>query len=144
MVTAAERKPGDGAAAPSTIIEVSHVTKTFVSPDGSPLPVLEDINLQLREGEIVALLGKSGSGKSTLLRCIAGLIAPTEGTVSYRGVPVNGANPGVAMVFQSFALLPWLTVQANTELGLEARAVPLAERQKRALDMIDLIGLDGF
>src|SRR5580698_2440657 len=144
MVTAAERKPGDGAAAPSTIIEVSHVTKTFVSPDGSPLPVLDDISLDLREGEIVALLGRSGSGKSTLLRCIAGLIAPTEGTVSYRGEVLNGANPGVAMVFQSFALLPWLTVQANAEVGLEARGVPAAERAQRALKMIDTIGLDGF
>ena len=126
------------------IFEVNHVTKNFTSPDGQPLPVLEDVSLQLHEGEIVALLGKSGSGKSTLLRCIAGLIAPTTGTVSYRGTPINGANPGVAMVFQSFALLPWLTVQANTELGLQARAVPVAERQKRALEMIDLIGLDGF
>jgi NitT/TauT family transport system ATP-binding protein len=128
----------------AVIFEVSHVSKHFTSPDGQPLPVLEDVSLRLHEGEIVALLGKSGSGKSTLLRCIAGLIAPTSGTVSYRGTPINGANPGVSMVFQSFALLPWLTVQANTELGLEARAVPLAERQKRALDMIDLIGLDGF
>ena len=123
---------------------MNHVTKDFTTPDGQPLPVLEDVSLRLHEGEIVALLGKSGSGKSTLLRCIAGLIAPTTGTVSYRGTPINGANPGVAMVFQSFALLPWLTVQANTELGLQARAVPLAERQKRALEMIDLIGLDGF
>lgn len=78
------------------------------------------------------------------MRCIAGLIAPTTGTVSYRGTPINGANPGVSMVFQSFALLPWLTVQANTELGPQARAVPPAERQKRALEMIDVIGLDGF
>ncbi len=126
------------------IFAVDHLTKNFTSPDGQPLPVLDDVSLRLHEGEIVALLGKSGSGKSTLLRCIAGLIAPTTGAVSYRGTPINGANPGVAMVFQSFALLPWLTVQANTELGLEARAVPLAERQQRALQMIDLIGLDGF
>jgi len=126
------------------ILEVNHVSKSFTTPAGQPLPVLEDVSLRLHEGEIVALLGKSGSGKSTLLRCIAGLIAPTTGTVSYRGTPINGANPGVAMVFQSFALLPWLTVQANTELGLQARAVPPAERQKRALEMIDVIGLDGF
>src|ERR1700728_2648812 len=135
--------PGDEPTG-AVIFAVDHLTKHFTSPDGQPLPVLEDISLQLHEGEIVALLGKSGSGKSTLLRCIAGLIAPTSGTVSYRGTPINGANPGVDMVCQSFALLPWRTVQANTELGLEARAVPLAERQKRALDMIDLIGLDGF
>ena len=126
------------------ILEVSHVTKHFSTPDGQPLPVLEDVSLQLHEGEIVALLGKSGSGKSTLLRCIAGLIATTTGTVSYRGTPIKGANPGVAMVFQSFALLPWLTVQANTEMGLEARGVAPAERHKRALKMIDVIGLDGF
>ncbi len=119
MVTTQPRA-GDTGAHPATIIEVSHVTKTFVSPDGSPLPVLDDISLDLREGEIVALLGRSGSGKSTLLRCIAGLIAPTAGTVSYRGQTLNGANPGVAMVFQSFALLPWLTVRQNVELGLEA------------------------
>ncbi|MGD0559169.1 MAG: nitrate/sulfonate/bicarbonate ABC transporter ATP-binding protein [Streptosporangiaceae bacterium] len=126
------------------ILEVNQLTKHFTSPDGQPLPVLDNVSLQLRSGEIVALLGKSGSGKSTLLRCIAGLIAPTAGTVSYRGTRINGANPGVAMVFQSFALLPWLTVQANTEVGLQARGVPSAERRKRALEMIDLIGLDGF
>ena len=127
-----------------TIIEVSHLSKTFMSPDGSPLPVLDDISLDLREGEIVALLGRSGSGKSTLLRCIAGLIAPTEGTVSYRGEALNGANPGVAMVFQSFALLPWLTVRQNVELGLEALGIEPAERRVRAERAIDTIGLDGF
>jgi NitT/TauT family transport system ATP-binding protein len=127
-----------------SIIEVSHVTKTFTSPDGSPLPVLDDISLSLHEGEIVALLGRSGSGKSTLLRCIAGLIAPTSGEVSYRGKPLNGANPGVSMVFQSFALLPWLTVAQNVELGLEAQGVRAAERKERAEAAIDRIGLDGF
>ena len=134
------------AAAPATpsIIEVSHVNKTFTSPDGSPLTVLEDISLSLHEGEIVALLGRSGSGKSTLLRCIAGLIAPTSGVVSYRGRPLTGANPGVAMVFQSFALLPWLTVAQNVELGLEAQGVGTAERKRRAEAAIDRIGLDGF
>ena len=128
----------------ASIVEVDHVTKAFTTPDGQALPVLDGISLTLREGEIVALLGKSGSGKSTLLRCIAGLIAPSSGTVSYRGTPLNGANPGVSMVFQSFALLPWLTVQQNVELGLEAQAVPEAERRERALKAIDLIGLDGF
>jgi len=127
-----------------SIIEVSHVTKSFTSPDGSPLPVLDDISLSLHEGEIVALLGRSGSGKSTLLRCLAGLIAPTSGTVSYRGTPLNGANPGVSMVFQSFALLPWLTVAQNVELGLEAQGVGPAERKMRAEAVIDRIGLDGF
>jgi NitT/TauT family transport system ATP-binding protein len=126
------------------IIEVEGVTKSFTAPDGGELVVLDGINLDLREGEIVALLGRSGSGKSTLLRCIAGLIAPTTGRVSYRGAVLNGANPGVAMVFQTFALLPWLTVQANVEMGLEAQGVAPEERRQRALAAIDLIGLDGF
>jgi NitT/TauT family transport system ATP-binding protein len=126
------------------IVSVDRVTKKFATPDGGELAVLDGVSLDLREGEIVALLGRSGSGKSTLLRCIAGLIAPTSGTVSYRGTPLNGANPGVSMVFQTFALLPWLTVQANVEMGLEALGVPAAERRRRALDAIDLIGLDGF
>jgi NitT/TauT family transport system ATP-binding protein len=126
------------------IVTVESVTKAFTAPDGRALPVLDGVSFILAEGEIVALLGKSGSGKSTLLRCIAGLIAPSSGTVSYRGTPLTGANPGVAMVFQTFALLPWLTVQQNVELGLEARGVQQAERAERAIRAIDLIGLDGF
>jgi NitT/TauT family transport system ATP-binding protein len=128
----------------AVILEADLVTKTFTTPDGRALPVLDDVSFRLCEGEIVALLGKSGSGKSTLLRCIAGLIAPSAGTVTYRGTPLNGANPGVAMVFQSFALLPWLTVQQNVELAMQAREVPEAERHDKALRAIDLIGLDGF
>src|SRR5215469_6101286 len=128
----------------AVIIEAVSVTKTFTTPDGRALPVLEGVSFTLSEGEIVALLGKSGSGKSTLLRCVAGLIAPSSGSVSYRGTPLTGANPGVSMVFQTFALLPWLTVQQNVELGLEARGVADAERSERALNAIDLIGLDGF
>jgi NitT/TauT family transport system ATP-binding protein len=132
------------ATAGPVILEADLVTKTFTTPDGRALPVLDDVSFRLCEGEIVALLGKSGSGKSTLLRCIAGLIAPSAGTVSYRGTPLNGANPGVAMVFQSFALLPWLTVQQNVELAMQARDVPEQERHDKALRAIDLIGLDGF
>ena len=128
----------------TAIIEVSHVSKSFSSPDGTPLPVLDDISLDLREGEIVALLGRSGSGKSTLLRCIAGLLAPSEGQITYRGQLLNGANPGVALVFQSFALLPWLTVLQNVEIGLEALGVEPTERRARAERAIDTIGLDGF
>jgi NitT/TauT family transport system ATP-binding protein len=126
------------------IITAEAVTKAFTTPDGGALPVLDDVSFTLAEGEIVALLGKSGSGKSTLLRCVAGLIAPSSGSVSYRGTPLTGANPGVSMVFQTFALLPWLTVQQNVELGLEARGLPEAERAERALKAIDTIGLDGF
>ncbi|WP_342673741.1 nitrate/sulfonate/bicarbonate ABC transporter ATP-binding protein [Actinospica robiniae] len=117
---------------------------TFTNPDGHALPVLDGVSLTLHEGEIVALLGKSGSGKSTLLRCIAGLIAPSCGTITYRGTELNGANPGTAMVFQSFALLPWLTVQQNVELAMQARDVPEKDLAPRALRAIDLIGLDGF
>jgi len=106
--------------------------------------VLDDISITLKEGEIIALLGRSGSGKSTLLRCIAGLIAPTSGEIRYRGQLLEGANPGVAMVFQSFALLPWLTVQQNVEIGLEALGVEPQERRIRAERAIDTIGLDGF
>jgi NitT/TauT family transport system ATP-binding protein len=128
----------------AVIIAAESVTKTFSTPDGRALPVLDGVSFRLAEGEIVALLGKSGSGKSTLLRCVAGLISPTAGTVEYRGAPLTGANPGVSMVFQTFALLPWLTVQQNVELGLEARGVAEAERAERALRAIDTIGLDGF
>ncbi|MBV8983557.1 MAG: nitrate/sulfonate/bicarbonate ABC transporter ATP-binding protein, partial [Acidimicrobiia bacterium] len=144
MTDVQARGVADGPAAPTTIVEVDGVTKSFTTPEGQPLPVLEDVSLTLAEGEIVALLGKSGSGKSTLLRCIAGLIAPSSGKVLYRGRPVTGANPGVAMVFQSFALLPWLTVRQNVELGLEARGVPLEKRHQQAERAIDRIGLDGF
>jgi len=136
--------PITGTCTGATILAADHITKSFTTPDGSPLTVLDDINFELREGEIVALLGKSGSGKSTLLRCLAGLIAPTEGHALYRSAPVVAANPGVAMVFQTFALLPWLTVLQNVELGLEARAVPESERRLRSERAIDLIGLDGF
>ncbi|TAM67536.1 MAG: nitrate/sulfonate/bicarbonate ABC transporter ATP-binding protein [Microbacteriaceae bacterium] len=132
------------ATATAPIIAVEHVSKTFTSAAGTKLSVLDDISLELHAGEIVALLGKSGSGKSTLLRTIAGLIEPTDGIVRANGVQLTGANASVGMVFQSFALMPWLTIQANVELGLEARGVPRAQRRQRALDAIDLIGLDGF
>jgi NitT/TauT family transport system ATP-binding protein len=140
----AQPSAASGAATGPVILEASGVTKTFTTPDGRALPVLDGVSFALHEGEIVALLGKSGSGKSTLLRCVAGLIAPAAGTVTYRGAVLNGANPGVAMVFQSFALLPWLTVQQNVELAMQARDVPEQARRDKALRAIDLIGLDGF
>ncbi len=125
------------------LIAVGNVTKTFSTLEGE-LPVLEGVSVEVRAGEVVALLGKSGSGKSTLLRCIAGLLAPSTGTVHYRGAPLIGTNPGTAMVFQSFALLPWLTVRQNVELGLEAKGIERAQRRVLAERAIDLIGLDGF
>ncbi|MFI6685515.1 nitrate/sulfonate/bicarbonate ABC transporter ATP-binding protein [Streptomyces sp. NPDC050485] len=132
-------RPADG----EILLETVGLTKAYAGADGE-LPVLGGIDLQVRAGEVVALLGKSGSGKSTLLRCLAGLVPPSSGTVSYRGAPLTGANPGTAMVFQTFALLPWLTVQQNVELGLEARGVAADERAGAAGQAIDLIGLDGF
>ena len=107
-------------------------------------PALEHVNLELRAGEFVALLGPSGSGKSTLLRILAGLIAPSDGDLLVHGEPWSGPNPQVAIVFQSFALFPWLTVLQNVELGLLAVDLAPAERRTRALKAIDLIGLDGF
>jgi NitT/TauT family transport system ATP-binding protein len=126
------------------IIEVKGLCKAFKKADKQELMVLKDINLTLHEKEIVCLLGKSGSGKSTLLRIIAGLIPPSEGEVRYRDKRIQGPAAGIAMVFQNFALLPWLTVLQNVELGLEALGIPREERQHRAVEAIDIIGLDGF
>ena len=126
------------------LLDVQGICKSFLKPDGDQLVVLENVNLTLRPGEIVGLLGRSGSGKSTLLRVIAGLDDPSGGEVNYLGQPVSGPASGIAMVFQSFALFPWLTVLENVQLGLEALGVPDAEMRKRSLQAIDLIGLDGF
>jgi NitT/TauT family transport system ATP-binding protein len=128
----------------NTLIELKGVAKSFRIADGAPRKVLEGVDFTLAEGEIVALLGKSGSGKSTLLRIVAGLIPADAGKVSYRGKDIHGPVGGIAMVFQSFALFPWLTVQQNVELGLEAQGVPQEEREKKADAMLDLIGLAGF
>ncbi|KTD52213.1 ABC transporter ATP binding protein [Legionella quinlivanii] len=127
-----------------TIISLENCRKSFKKASDQDLLVLEDVNFELHEGEIVALLGKSGSGKSTLLRIIAGLVPPSAGKVSYRGQPVTKPVAGIAMVFQSFALMPWLTVLENVELGLEAQGVGREERRRRAIEAIDIIGLDGF
>ena len=105
------------------LLEVRGCRQSYHKDATADLVVLEDVNLSLHEGEMVALLGRSGSGKSTLLRIVAGLLAPTAGEVLWRDRPVVGPAEGVAMVFQSFALFPWLTVQENVELGLEARGV---------------------
>jgi NitT/TauT family transport system ATP-binding protein len=125
------------------LLQCSEVRKAFPKPDGELL-VLEGMNLELHEGQIVGLLGRSGSGKSTLLRLIAGLAEPSAGDVRYLGKPIAGPAQGIAMVFQSFALFPWLTVFENVALGLEAQRMSRPEIRKRSLAAIDLIGLDGF
>ncbi len=126
------------------LIELSNVAKSFQSADGAPRTVLEHVEFALADGEIVALLGKSGSGKSTLLRIIAGLIPADSGRAVYRDKNIDGPAAGIAMVFQSFALFPWLTVRQNVELGLEAQGIAPAERERRAEAMLELIGLAGF
>ena len=126
------------------LVVVNHVRHSYSKGDSHDFLVLDDVSLNLKDGEMVALLGRSGSGKSTLLRIIAGLLSATEGRVTIAGEPVKGAADGVAMVFQSFALFPWLTVRENVELGLEAQGVLAAERRKRAEVAIELIGLAGF
>jgi NitT/TauT family transport system ATP-binding protein len=133
----------DHTATSNEILRVQNVRRGFNKPQDELL-VLDDVNLSLGRKEIVGLLGRSGSGKSTLLRIIAGLIRPTGGSVTYRGAELDGPAEGVAMVFQTFALFPWLTVLQNVEAGLEALGVPAQERRQRALAAIDLIGLDGF
>jgi NitT/TauT family transport system ATP-binding protein len=134
----------DTVVAQQTLLEVRNCKQAYHKDATADLVVLDDVNLTLREGEMVALLGRSGSGKSTLLRIVAGLLAPTAGEVLWRERPILGPAEGVAMVFQSFALFPWLTVQENVELGLEARGVHRSEGESRAEAAIDLIGLGGF
>jgi NitT/TauT family transport system ATP-binding protein len=131
--------------ATDTLVNVDGVHKSFPLPDGKgEFNVLQNVHFTVQSGEVVALLGRSGSGKSTLLRIMAGLIPPTSGQVISSGKRLRGANQDIAMVFQSFALLPWLTVQENVELGLEARGVPRHQRRSQAIKAIDLVGLDGF
>ncbi len=119
--------PPKAAATTAPILTADHVSKSFPLPEGGALHVLDDVSVTLNRGEI-----------------LAGLIAPTGGTVMANGRPVSGPNPDVAMVFQSFALLPWLTVQENVELGLKAQGVAARERAAQANAAIDMVGLDGF
>ena len=142
MTLVTERPVADSAA----LVEVRGVQHVYGKGGGAGggLLVLDNVDLTLSPNEIVGLLGRSGSGKSTLLRSIAGLLKPTAGTVTVKDMPGDDTAHGVSMVFQSFALFPWLTVLRNVELGLEAQGVPAGERRKRALAAIDLIGLDGF
>ena len=126
------------------IIEFRRICHSYAKPSGEPLVVLAEIDAALREGEILGLLGRSGSGKSTFLRIAAGLIKPTSGEVLYRGAPLSAPSEGITVVFQTFALYPWLSVVENVEAGLDALRLPRAEMRRRAEAAIDLIGLDGF
>src|SRR5579862_4402526 len=127
-----------------TLLTAERIAKTFPLPAGGDQTVLEELSLSIAPGEVVALLGRSGSGKSTLLRILAGLIRPSRGLVLSNGNPLKGPNAAVAMVFQSFALLPWLTVQENAELGLYARGVPKEECEGEARKALNMVGLEGF
>lgn len=126
------------------ILETKNITKTYPMSGGKELSVLEDINIQVREGEFVSILGPSGAGKSTLLRILVGLATPSRGNVLYHGIPLKQAQPKIAMVFQSFALFPWLTVLENVELGLKSYSVPDSVAREKSVSMLDLVGLDGF
>ncbi len=128
----------------AALLDVHALRQSFPRADGGEHLVLDGVDLALSQGQIVGLLGRTGSGKSTLLRLIAGLAQPSGGTVTYLGKPVDAPADGIAMVFQSFALFPWLTVLENVQLGLEALGLPEPEIRKRALAAIDLIGLDGY
>jgi NitT/TauT family transport system ATP-binding protein len=127
----------------SDLLVLQGVTKSYGTGPQAYVAV-RDVNLVVREGEFVSLLGPSGCGKSTLLRIITGLNRATSGSVSYRGEPVLDVNPHATIVFQTFALYPWLTVDENVEVALKARGVPPKERRERALKLIDTVGLDGF
>ncbi|MEH2566031.1 ABC transporter ATP-binding protein [Bradyrhizobium sp. AZCC 2289] len=125
------------------MLTVENLNKTYIS-HGSQTSALVDINLQIEEGEFVCLLGPSGCGKSTLLKIIAGLIPATSGRITINGKPVNGPGPERAVVFQDYALFPWMTVRDNVEFGLEARKLPVAERREVSKRLLKVVGLSDF
>ncbi len=124
------------------IIELEHITKIYARPEGES-QILADVSFEVMDGEVLAIVGPSGCGKSTLLRIIHGLIPPSAGVVRFAGRTQEGINLACGMVFQSFALLPWLTVEENVEIGLDARGLDEEQRRKRAGRYIDKVGLDG-
>ncbi|HTI70074.1 MAG TPA: nitrate/sulfonate/bicarbonate ABC transporter ATP-binding protein [Candidatus Limnocylindria bacterium] len=125
------------------ILEIRHVHRSFPSPDGGTVEILQDINLEIHEHEIVAILGPSGCGKSTLLRTIIGLESPSSGQILYRGQIQSGLNPATALVFQNFALFPWMTVRENVAVGLPALGLSEVENKQRVHDVIQAVGLAG-
>jgi NitT/TauT family transport system ATP-binding protein len=143
-MTLATAEPPVNPAPTTDLSEVRHVTHEFPQPNGKPLRVLQDVSLAVHGNEIVALLGPSGCGKSTVLRILAGLIQPTQGNVLYHDQPLIGLNPGVAIVFQSFALYPWMTVTENIETVLTAAGLAGDEVHERAGQAIHMVGLSGF
>jgi NitT/TauT family transport system ATP-binding protein len=126
------------------IVELIGIEMRFGEGADQKMKVLEDINLSVQEHDVMALLGPSGCGKSTIMRILSGLIKPSSGIVKYRGVPLSGVNPGVSMVFQNFALFPWLTVRENILLGLENSTYPQEEKEHRFQKIIEMVGLDGY
>lgn len=136
-------QPGRTPPQQTVLAELRNVRQFYHKDSTADVQVLDDVNLTIHAGEIVGLLGRSGSGKSTLLRIIAGLLPPTSGEVLWKGEPLKGPTPDVAIVFQSFALFPWMTIEENVALGLDAKGVPAAERDPLVESAIDLIGLVG-
>src|ERR1051326_1610415 len=126
-----------------TLLDLRSVTKAY-RLETKEFVAVKDIDLQIKPGEFAPLLGPSGCGKSTLLRIIAGLNTATSGTVAYHGQPLHGVNPYTTIVFQTFALYPWLTVEQNVEIARKARGAPAEARTEKALKLIDTVGLDGF
>lgn len=126
------------------ILETRNLSKSFPIGGNKQITALEDISLQVNSGEFLSILGPTGAGKSTLLRMLVGLSEPSVGDILYHGVPLRTAKARIAMVFQSFALFPWLTVLENVELGLKAYRLSAAEVRERSIKMLDLVGLDGF
>src|SRR5437899_9316990 len=128
----------------TSILRADHVTKTYQLRGGSEMVAVQDLSLDVAEGEFLCLIGASGCGKSTLLNMFAGFIQPTQGTISLRGEPITGIEPRCGMVFQSYALFPWKTVRGNVEFGLELKGMPAAERRSTAEHFIEMVQLTGF
>lgn len=127
-----------------SFISARDVSLVFKSKDREPVTALSNFSLEIAEGEFVSIVGPSGCGKSTFLNILLGLMKPDSGDMHLNGTPITGPSQERAMVFQEFGLLPWRTVKANVELGLELKGIPSAERSQRSSSLIELVGLTGF